>query len=262
MLYKENISVLIMVLAGLALVFSLMIAKHRQIVRRLDQVRTLAGRIGLYPVQHLDQIYQELCRRQFIMMSLDRYFDDVDRIFMNPLEGIIKGFKVVLFDYRPIVKAEKLEWQSTVAVVGDDNVFAKFVLFPQKLGSAFSPLRMIKTGLKKVHDIIEGYCRIEDLIDGYTLLCPEKSAEQVRSYFNADVLAYFCEHQKYVVEGSGNHLLVYWKKKLIPADQVKSFINEAINIRQRFEKAATDSVFRSESYPKSGAAPESQAVPL
>jgi hypothetical protein len=130
MLYEENIPALIMVLDGLALAFSFMIAKHRQFVRRLDQVRMLAGRIGLHPVQHLDQIYQELSRKQFIMMSLDRYFDKVDRLFMNPLEGIIKRFRLVLFDYRSIVKAGKLEWQSTVAVIGDDNVFAKFVLFP------------------------------------------------------------------------------------------------------------------------------------
>jgi len=125
-------------------------------------------------------------------------------------------------------------------VVSDGHEFAKFVFFPKKLGKAFSPLRMIKSSLARVHDIISGYCRIENLINGYTLLCPEKSEKLVRSYFNADVLAYFSENQKCIVEGSGHHLLVFWKRKLVPAEQVESFIDEAIDIRRLFEKAATD----------------------
>jgi hypothetical protein len=240
MLYEENIPILIAVVAVIALANAFVIAKGLQFSRRLAQVRSQAGKIGLHPVEPLDRIWQELCRRQFIMMHFSRDYPWAERFLKNPLEGIIEGYRVVLFDFRFYLKEHAREYQSAVAVVGDDHEFAKFVLFPQKLGSSFSPLRMIKSALARVHDIISGYCRIKDLINGYTLLCPEKSAKLVRSYFNADVLAYFSGHQKCIVEGSGHHLLVFWKRKLIPAEQVESFIDEAIDIRRRFEKAATD----------------------
>ena len=263
MIYTENIPISIAVVVILTLVFSFMIAKYRHFVKRLAQVRSLVGQIGMYPVKNLDRFYQEISRRQFIMIHLG-YYDHwpVEKLLKNPLEGFIKGFRVVYFDFRSSIKKTHFVWQSNVAVVGDDNEFAKFVLFPQKLGNVFSPLRIIKSSLARISDVIGGYCRIEDLVNGYVILCPERSAEQVRCYFNADIIAYFSKHQTYVIEGSGNHLLVYRKHQLIPADQVTSFINEAIDIRQRFEKSVTDSAVRDEGYPISGATQESQAVPL
>jgi hypothetical protein len=206
---------------------------HRWIRRRRQaRIRWVAGKMGFHRAHHPEETLNDIWREQFLLLGGKR--KKAGQGVENLLQGRVDGRQVCLFDFEQPISQEANARQSVLVINSAHQRWPKFALYPKKLKNERFTQRM-RTAMQELATRgAAGYRKADLRVEGYRLSCPPDSAQKVRELFTPEIIRYFSNHPKFALEGSGRHLLLYQRERLVASQDLEAFIREAMSIHRLF----------------------------
>jgi hypothetical protein len=155
------------------------------------------------------------------------FSDNSDRKLSNIIRGEMDGVPVIMFDFQAttgVGQSASTHRQSVVIMQPHSSGLPDFEMYPK--GMLFKVFRIFS---KKE---IEFPSR-SGFSEAYALKSADEDA--VRKVFPDMVLSYFEKHKGLTVEVKGGRLLYYRNGKLTSPDEVKSFLQQGLEIIKLFQ---------------------------